>query len=164
MYAKKRSGEVIAFLCTLFLLLTSLFLKYAVEARSYSLLIACIAFALICYQRVPSTWWTILLGISLAVAQTLHHYAVFAMVPFGLAEAVYFVRAHKFRWQVWLALLAGVMPLLFFWPLLVQRQNVFSALTCSTVIAFPRYRGRMGNSFLRIRRLRRRLWRCALRG
>src|ERR1700693_1395608 len=76
-YAKKRTGEVIAFLCTLFLLLTSLFLKYAVEARSYSLLIACIAFALICYQRVPSTWWTILLVISLAGAQTLHHYAVF---------------------------------------------------------------------------------------
>ena len=126
-YAKKRTGEVIAFLCTLFLLLTSLFLKYAVEARSYSLLIACIAFALIGYQRVPSTWWTILLGISLAVAQTLHHYAVFAMVPFGLAEAVYFVRAHKFRWQVWLALLAGVVPLLFFWPLLVNVRTVFGA-------------------------------------
>ena len=124
-YARRRSGEAIAFLCALFLLLTNLFSRFAVEARPYSMMIVCIAFALVCYQRVPSPWWTVLFGVSLVVAQTLHHYAVFAMVPFGLAETVYWWRARKFRWQVWLALLAGAMPLLFFWPLLDNIRKVF---------------------------------------
>ena len=126
-YAKKRSGEFIGFFCALFLLLTTLFDRYAVEARPYSMLIACFAFALVCYQRIPSPFWTAMLALTLAVAQTLHHYAVLAMVPFGLAEAVFFLRTQKFRWQVWLAFVLGAMPLAFFWPLLVSMRSHFGA-------------------------------------
>lgn len=117
-FVKKRSGELIAFLCAFLLLSTILFERYAVEARPYSMLVACIAFALVCYQRLPSLFWTAMLGISLALAQALHYYAVFAMVPFGLAEAVVFVRTRRFRWGVWLALACGAIPLVLFWPLL----------------------------------------------
>jgi hypothetical protein len=119
-YAKKRSGETIALLCAFLLLLTSLFTRYAVEARPYSMMIACFAFALVCYQRVPNPLWTVLFAVTLAIAQTLHHYSVLSMVPFGIAETVFLARAKKFRWQVWLALVVGAVPLLFFWPLLAQ--------------------------------------------
>jgi 4-amino-4-deoxy-L-arabinose transferase-like glycosyltransferase len=117
-FVKKRGGELIAFLCAFLLLSTILFERYAVEARPYSMVVACIAFALVCYQRLPSLFWTAMLGISLALAQALHYYAVFAFVPFGLAEAVVFLRTRRFRWRVWLALACGFIPLVLFWPLL----------------------------------------------
>src|SRR5208337_4725202 len=83
LYMNKCSGTLVAFLCTLLLLSTSIFIPQAVNARSYSMLVACIAFALVCYQRLPSLLWAALLGLSLALAQSLHYYAIFALVPFG---------------------------------------------------------------------------------
>jgi len=126
-FVKKRSGEVVAFLCAFLLLSTILFHKYAVEARPYSMLIACIAFALVSYQRLPSLFWTAMLGISLALAEALHYYAVFAIVPFGLAETAAFLRTRQFRWRVWLALVCGSMPLLLFWPLLAKLRTYYIA-------------------------------------
>ncbi len=126
-FVKKRSGEWIAFLCAFLLLSTILFQRYAVEARPYSMLMACIAFALVCYQRLPSLFWTVMLGISLVLAQALHYYAVFAIVPFGLAEAVVLLRTRQFRWGVWLALACGVIPLVFFWPLLANFKAYYGA-------------------------------------
>jgi 4-amino-4-deoxy-L-arabinose transferase-like glycosyltransferase len=126
-FVKKRSGELIAFLCAFLLLATILFQRYAVEARPYSMLVACIAFALVCYQRLPSLFWTAMLGISLALAQALHYYAVFAMVPFGLAEAVVLLRTRQFRWGVWLALACGAIPLVLFWPLLAHFKAYYGA-------------------------------------
>jgi hypothetical protein len=60
----------------------------------------------------------VLLAVSLALAQSLHYYAVLAMVPFGLAELVLTHRTHRIRWGVWLALAVGAIPLLVFWNLL----------------------------------------------
>jgi hypothetical protein len=117
-YLKRRSGELIAFLCASFLMLTCLFSLFTSNARPYSLLIACITFALVCYQRAASPVWTALLGISLALAESFHYYAIFAMIPFGLAETVVFCRTSRFRWSVWIALAFGPLPLIFCWPLL----------------------------------------------
>jgi len=117
-YVKRRNGEVIAFLCMSTLLLTNAFHSYAVDARAYSLVLACMAFALVCYQRVSSIRWTVLLAITLALAESMHYYAVFAMAPFFLAEAFVLFRTHNFRWKVWAALAFGVLPLAVFWPLL----------------------------------------------
>jgi Dolichyl-phosphate-mannose-protein mannosyltransferase len=117
-YVRKRNGEVIAFLCMSILLLTTGFHTYAVDARAYSLVLACIAFALVCYQRVSSIRWTVLLAITLALAESLHYYTVFAMAPFVVAEAFVLFRTHDFRWRVWVALAFGALPLAVFWPLL----------------------------------------------
>jgi hypothetical protein len=124
-YVKKRSGELIAFLCALLLLSTTLFHTYLIEARSYGMMIACIAFALVCYQRLPSLRWAALLGISLLLAESLHYYAIFAMVPFGLAEAVFLLKARRFRWPVWIALACGTLPLIVFWPLLWNIRTIY---------------------------------------
>jgi hypothetical protein len=124
-YVKRRNGEVIAFLCMSILLLTNAFHSYAVDARAYSLVLACIAFALVCYQRVSSMRWALLLAITLACAESLHYYAVFAMAPFFLAEAFVLLRTYHFRWKVWAALAFGVLPLLVFWPLLARMKAYY---------------------------------------
>ncbi len=126
-YIKRRNSAYIAFIGAAVLLLASLSFTFATEARAYSMVVACIAIAVICYQRVPSVLWTALLGVGLAVAESLHYYAVFCMVPFGIAEIVYTVRARRVRWLVWLALGLGAAPLIAFWPLLSALKAHYSA-------------------------------------
>jgi len=142
-YVKKRSGEAIAFLCALLLLSTSLFHTYLFEARPYSMVLACIAFALVCYQRLPSVLWAALLGISFLVAESLHYYAIFAMVPFGCAEAVFLLRARQFRWPVWIALACGSLPLIVFWRLISALKTVYGLHTFARPVfsALPGYYG-----------------------
>jgi hypothetical protein len=124
-YVKKRSGELIAFLSALLLLSTSLFHTYSIEARPYSMVIACIAFALVCYQRLPSPFWSAMFCISLVLAESLHYYAIFTMIPFGLAEAVLFFKTSRFRWPVFMFLAVGTLPLIVFWPLLAKVKSYY---------------------------------------
>jgi len=61
MYVQRRSREIIACLCAHLFLSTSLLQTYQTEARGYCLMMACIAFALVCCQMLPSVRWTALL-------------------------------------------------------------------------------------------------------
>ena len=124
-FIRRRSGGVIALVCTAILLLTVLFDPYATDARPYSMVVACVALALVCYQRVPETHWVIALGLSLLAAGALHYYAVFAFVPFGLAEIAWTLKARALRINVWLALAIGFLPLALFWPLLLRLKQVY---------------------------------------
>jgi uncharacterized membrane protein len=124
-FVRKRSGGVLALLCASVLMLTPLYRPYAVEARPYSLLIAFIAIAMVCYQRAPSIWAMLLMGLSLAAAEASHYYALFAFVPFGAAEAVYFAKTKRLRWSVWLSLVVGVVPLALMWPRLRELQRFY---------------------------------------
>ena len=116
--ARKRSGQFIGLLSALFLLMSAVFQSYAIEARPYSKVVACIAFAMVCYQNSPAPRWMVLLAISLVLAQSLHYLAFLSVVPFGLAEANLLLVSRKFRWPVWTALVAGGFPLLLSWGLL----------------------------------------------
>ena len=123
-YFRRRTNPFVALLCALLPLSSVLFTRYAVEGRPYGLLVAFIALALVCYQRMPSTLWTALHAISLFLAQAVHHFAVFSMIPFALAETTVLVRARRVRWNVWLAMGFGVLPLLIALPAL-QRYRAF---------------------------------------
>ena len=120
---RTRKGSAIALVCAAIPLATILFDMLAVEARSYSLLVACIAFAFVCYQRVPAHRWVILLGLSLVLAQSFHYFAVFAFLPFFLAEATHYGLTRELRRGVWIALLSGFVPLALFWPALSAVQK-----------------------------------------
>lgn len=124
-FVKRRGGALYALLCTSMLLLTAAYTTYAVEARPYSLLVACIALALLCYQRAPEPLWLVLMGFSLASAEALHYYAVFALVPFGLAEIALYLNTRRLRPGVWLALVCGLVPLAAFWPLLLGQKRYY---------------------------------------
>jgi mannosyltransferase len=124
---RKRNGSAVAFICSAVVLLTPLYRPYAVEARPYSMVVACIAIALFCYQRAPRTLWVILMGLSLALAEALHFYALFGFVPFAVAEAAMIVRTKRVRWGVWAALAFGFLPLAFSWRILAGFKAFYGA-------------------------------------
>ncbi len=117
-FVRRRAGSTYALICAGVPLATVLFWTYAIEARPYGLVTACVAGALVCYQRASSWRWALLMGLSLAFAETLNYYAVFALIPIGVAEAARWLRARELRMGVWLALLGGAAPLAIFWGLL----------------------------------------------
>jgi hypothetical protein len=119
---RTRKGGAIALVCAAIPLTTILFEVLSVEARPYSLLVACITFAIVCYQRVPARRWVILLGLGLMLAESFHYYAVFAFLPFLLAEAAHYGMTRR---GVWIALLSGFVPLAFSWPALSAMQKYY---------------------------------------
>ncbi len=124
---RKRSGNLNALFCAAIPLLTLLYDPYAVEARPYTLIVACLAIALVCYDRAPNPRWMLLMGLSLALAEALHYYAVLAMAPFILAEMALTVRIRRPRWAVWAALSSSLIPLAAFWPLLSSLKAHYGA-------------------------------------
>jgi 4-amino-4-deoxy-L-arabinose transferase-like glycosyltransferase len=126
-FIRKKSGGIVALACAMIPLFTLLFDPYSVEARPYSMMVACISIALVCYQRAPSVRWMILMGASFALAEAFHYYSVFSLIPFIAAEAVFALNARQIRWPVWLAFSCALPPLLLFWPLLSSFRNYYGA-------------------------------------
>ncbi len=125
-FVRRRSGGMLALACAAIPLATTLY-GFTAEARPYSLVVACISIALVCYQRAPAVWWMVLMASSLALAQSLHYYAMFAFVPFGAAEAALLLKTRRIRWGVWLVLASGLVPLAAFWPLLSRFGSVMGS-------------------------------------
>lgn len=119
-FVHRRCGPMYGLLATLTAMLTGLYMPYSVEARPYSLLAACVALALVAYQRVESRRWSAALALVFATAECIHYYAVFAIVPFAVAEAFLLWQTSKMRWRVWAAFVAGTLPLAAFWPILAR--------------------------------------------
>ncbi len=113
-----RAGDSAALICTSTLFLTAVFWVYAFEARPYALLTAATAAALVCYQRAKSRRCIFLFGVALAFGESVHYYAIFVIGCFAIAEAVFVMKERSIRVRVWIALAAGTIPLIMFWPLL----------------------------------------------
>jgi hypothetical protein len=114
-----------ALVCAAALLNTDLYVRYAVQARPYSLAVACIALAMVCYQRASAPLWAFLLFFSLSLAVSLHYYAVFALGAFAAAEAAFYWTQHKLRAGAWLAIFCGGLPLVVFWPLVNAQKQIY---------------------------------------
>ena len=125
LFVKKRASGWIALLCCSLPLLMVLNYPFSVEARPYEMVVACFALAVICYQRVPAIPWTILMGLSFVLAESLHYYAIFSIVPFMIAEIALFIKSRRFRAGVWLAFASGALPLIVCWPLLEQLREFY---------------------------------------
>lgn len=119
-FVRTRNGSASASVAACLLLMTPLFTIYSAEARPYSPLTACIAIALVCYQRAPAVLWVVGLFVSLVLASSLHYYALFAVFPFFLAEVTVVYEMKKVRFLVWFALLGALAPLGIYWPLVLQ--------------------------------------------
>jgi Dolichyl-phosphate-mannose-protein mannosyltransferase len=126
-FVKKRSSGIHALICTSVLVVTPLFTLYAADARPYSLVIASVSIALICYQQAPAARWMIGMGLSLAMALSLHYYAVFVLVPFAAAEVALSCRTKQLRLSVWLALFSALIPFGASWSLLMQNKKLMGA-------------------------------------
>ena len=117
-FVRKQSGAVCALLCSALILMSTFYDPYAVEARGYALMSACVAIALVCYQRADALRWVLLMGLSLAAAGAFQFYAVFALFPFAIAKGAFFWQTRRLRLGVWAALACGMLPVIAFWPLL----------------------------------------------
>ena len=115
---RKCSANLIACFCAFVMLSTSLFSTLQTDARSYSTVMACVAFASVCHQRLPSRPWVVLVAASLVITESLHYFAVFAMIPLRIAEGLRALLKREVRLSAWLGLVAGVLPLAVFWPLI----------------------------------------------
>jgi len=92
---------------------------YAYEARPYALLAGLIATAILAWQRLDSSrWYALLLGFCLALAVSVHYYAIFVWPVLGAAEALVWWLRRRARWEVWAALVLGAGPLLLYADLL----------------------------------------------
>ncbi len=125
LFVRRHASSGHALLCVVFLLNTSLYLVFSVQARPYGLVAAGVAFAMICYQRVPNPFWTILLLLSFALLISLHYYAVFAVGAFAVAEAVSCWTNRKMRLGVWLSIFASGLPLIKLWPILTAQKQMY---------------------------------------
>ena len=124
-FVRRRGSALLALACSAILLLTIALDRYAIDARPYGLELACVAFALVCYQQAPARLWLILMGMSLALAEAVHYYAVFALVPFAMAEGCLWFKTRRLRWGVWTALAAGLTSLAVFAPMLARVRAYF---------------------------------------
>jgi hypothetical protein len=126
-FVKRRMGGMIAFISAAALLLTTAFDPFAFEARSYGVMLACIAVAVLCYEKADSKKWAVFFALALAAGVSMHFYASLAFFPFGLAELTLWYTERKFRPQVWLAFVVGALPILAFWPILNAQRVLFGA-------------------------------------
>ena len=123
-FVRRRSGAVYGLVSAAVAMMTSLYMPYAIEARPYSLVAACVAVALVAYQRASRLRWAGLMALALATAECLHYYSVFALIPFAAAEITLSWLMSKIRWRIWIALMIGASPLAVFWPILVHLKAI----------------------------------------
>jgi hypothetical protein len=111
-FARKRL-PVLTSLVAVLLISVSQFRLYALEARSYTLLVGFFAIAAALWQRVGERrFMAPLLGVFLALAVSCHQLAVIALSAFGVAELTWSFLSRRIRWGVWAAFLFATFPFL----------------------------------------------------
>jgi hypothetical protein len=126
-FIRTRSGPGVAFVCAVLPLFTELYWRYAAEARSYECVVACVAIALVCYQRAEEKRWVIGLAVSLFAAGAFHYYGFFVLAPFLAAEFLHALKTRAIRRGVWLAIFSGFLPLVAAYPILRQIKEFYGA-------------------------------------
>ncbi|MBN9659495.1 MAG: hypothetical protein J0H49_15030 [Acidobacteria bacterium] len=100
---------------------------YALEARSYALLVGFLAVAAVLWQRVEEKRvFAVLLCACLSLAVASHHVAVAALGIFGLAEAVWAAMHRRLRWSVWGSCAVALIPFLIGLPIALHVRSVFN--------------------------------------
>jgi hypothetical protein len=113
-FVARRASISFAFMAML-LPFSTTFWSYSFEARSYALMLGFCGVALLCWQLAADGAWRALslpgLALSLAGAFLHHYWAVFVYLPLAGAEAYRSVRLRKIDWPIWVAFIAGGIPL-----------------------------------------------------
>jgi Dolichyl-phosphate-mannose-protein mannosyltransferase len=134
----RRVGWICAAVGILFIQ-TTMAHNYAFEARPYAIVLAACAASLLFWQTATDstrpTRWFVAMAISLAIAVSVFYYSVLIFVPLALGEAVRSWRNRRIAVFFWVALMAGLMPLLAYRPLM-EHAREFAA----DFWAMPSYR------------------------
>jgi hypothetical protein len=122
----RRKLPGIAGLAAVLLITLSPFRAFALEARSYSLLVGFLAISAVLWQRIgEKRFMTPLFALFLALAVSCHYFAVVAVSSFGLAELTWTLLSRRIRWGVWAACLLGTFPFFLGLPLLLRFRDIF---------------------------------------
>lgn len=120
-FVRSRTSAPYGLIAMLFPMATDA-LFYAYEARPYGLMLAFSGLALLCWERAISghspALWRASLAVCLAAAISCHYFGLLSFVPFVLAECTRTARRRQIDISMWAALCSGLVPLLFFVPLL----------------------------------------------
>jgi hypothetical protein len=125
-FVRRDTNAVAASIAAVLPLLTVLYSTYSIEARPYALMACAISFAAVAWQRASKPYWSLILALTLVAAVSLHYYAVLALVPLAAAEVAFSVTNRSIRRRVWLALIAGGLTLVAYWPILRQLRTVYA--------------------------------------
>jgi Dolichyl-phosphate-mannose-protein mannosyltransferase len=99
---------------------------YAVEARPYALMTALVSVAILAWQRSDdSRLYSLIMGVALAIALSLHYYAILVWPAFVLAEATVWLHGRRFRIATWMALILSTAPLFVFARLLLHLRQYY---------------------------------------
>jgi hypothetical protein len=122
----RRKLPAFAGLAAVLLITLSPFREYALEARSYSLLVGFLAISAVLWQRIDEKrFMTPLFALFLTLAVSCHHYAVVAVSFFGIAELTWTLLSRRIRWGVWAACLLATSPFFLGLPLLLHMRDIF---------------------------------------
>jgi len=120
---KSRSSTLYGLMAMMCLLVTNAHF-YSYEARPYGLVLGFAAIAWVCWVAAAEgkgrPWSLLGLWGGLSAAVGSHYYAVFVFVPLGVAECVRLYRNRRPDWFLWAAIVGGLLPLGFLWPLIQQ--------------------------------------------
>ena len=148
-FVRHRASAWTAFAAALLPLVGGIYI-WGAEARPYALMVASCALSFVFWQKVATTnyadanieysnehlndavsndatsrdnkafWWPMLLALSLAMGVSSHYYAIFIWVPLLVGEAVRSVARRKIAWPVYAAFAMGLLPLMFYLPLIAS--------------------------------------------
>jgi hypothetical protein len=124
-FTRRRFSGVAALASVLFISLSP-FRIYALEGRSYALLVGFLAIAACLWQRVGA--WrlaTPIFALFLTMAVACHHLAVVSISCFLLGELLWAFQSGRIRWGVCAACLVATVPFLINLPLLMHFKSVF---------------------------------------
>lgn len=125
LFLTRRTDRLSAIVGATFLICTPL-VAYAIEARPYELMIGFVSVAILAWQRADdSRLYYLLLGIALAIALSLHYYAILVWPAFVLAEATVWLHGRRFRVGTWIALVLSTAPLFVFARLLLHLRQYY---------------------------------------
>ncbi|HEV8412399.1 MAG TPA: glycosyltransferase family 39 protein [Bryobacteraceae bacterium] len=124
-FARKRL-PAFAGLAAVFLTTLSPFRGYAIEARSYALLVGFLAIAAVLWQRIDEKrFMTPLFALFLTLVVAFHYLAVVALAPFGIAELVWTLRSRRIRWRVWATCVLATAPFFISLPIIQHYKDLF---------------------------------------
>ncbi len=102
------------------------FREYALEARSYALLVGFLAIASVFWQRIgEKRFMTPLFALFLILAVSCHYLSVVVISAFGVAELTFALLSRRIRWGVWTACLLATLPFFTCLPILLHIQSNF---------------------------------------
>lgn len=122
----RRKLPAIAGVAAALLITLSPFRAYALEARSYALLVGFLAISAVLWQRIgEKRLMTPFFALFLALAVSCHHLAVVAVSSFGVAELSWTLLSRRIRWGVWAACLLATSPFFLGLPLLLRFRDIY---------------------------------------